>query len=263
MEMIQTEKHTEIIIPDWKGGNDLKIIRTENYAEMSIQAGRIVAEKVRSNPSMTLGLATGSTPKGLYQYLIKDHQENGTSYKKVKSLNLDEYIGLPLKDKNSYHYFMCQNLFDHIDINQNLTHIPNGAASNLEEECVRYENLINELGGIDLQILGIGQNGHIGFNEPGTSFNSRTHIVTLAQNTREANSRFFNSLEEVPTHAITMGIASILGSKEIFLLASGEAKADALFKLMNGEYSEDFPASALKQHQNVTIIADKDALKYI
>lgn len=241
----------------------MKIIRTEDYAEMSLQAGRLMAEKIRSNPQMTLGLATGSTPKGLYQYLIKDHQENGTTYHNVKSVNLDEYIGLPANDANSYLYFMRENFFNHVDIDQNQTYVPNGAASDLEQECVRYEALIKELGGVDLQILGIGQNGHIGFNEPGTAFSSRTHIVTLDESTRHANSRFFNSIDEVPTHALSMGIASILDSKEIFLLASGEAKAKALARLMNEGISEDFPASALKKHQNVTIIADKDALKYM
>jgi glucosamine-6-phosphate deaminase len=241
----------------------VKLIRTENYQEMSVAAGKIIVNKIRSNPSLTLGLATGSTPKGVYNYLIQDHKANRTSYQQVKSINLDEYIGLKAQDPNSYHYFMSQNLFNHIDINENHTHIPNGAVSDLEQECLRYELLLKELGGVDLQILGIGQNGHIGFNEPGTPFSSRTHIVTLAQNTREANSRFFHSLEEVPTHAITMGIASILDSKEILLLVSGEKKAEALLKFMNGEISEDFPASGLKHHQNVTVIADRDALKYI
>jgi glucosamine-6-phosphate deaminase len=241
----------------------MKLIRTENYTEMSLEAGKIIVDKIRTNPSLTLGLATGSTPKGVYDYLIQDHEENETTYKQVKSVNLDEYIGLSTEDPNSYHYFMNQTLFKHLDINENQTHIPNGAASDLEQECLRYEQLIKELGGIDLQLLGIGQNGHIGFNEPGTPFTSTTHIVTLAQNTREANSRFFNSLEEVPTHAITMGIASILKSKEILLLVSGERKAEALYKFVNGEISEEFPASALKYHSNVTVIADRDALKYI
>jgi glucosamine-6-phosphate deaminase len=241
----------------------VKLIRTENYAEMSVEAGKIIVDKIRSNPSLTLGLATGSTPKGVYNYLIQDHKVDGTSYQQMKSVNLDEYIGLKAQDTNSYHYFMRQNLFNHIDINENQTHIPNGAADDLKQECVRYEQLIKELGGVDLQLLGIGQNGHIGFNEPGTPFSTRTHIVTLAENTRIANSRFFNSLEEVPTHALTMGIASILESKEILLLISGEKKAEALLKFMNGDISEEFPASALKHHQNVTVIADRDALKYI
>jgi glucosamine-6-phosphate deaminase len=246
-----------------KRGSDMKLIRTENYAEMSKEAGKIIVHKIRSNPNLMLGLATGSTPKGVYDYLIQDHKVNGTSYRQVKSVNLDEYIGLKAQDPNSYHYFMRQNLFNHLDFSENHTHIPNGAANDLEQECLRYETLIKEIGGVDLQILGIGQNGHIGFNEPGTPFSSRTHIVTLAKNTREANSRFFNSLEEVPTHAITMGIASILESKEILLLVSGERKAEALLKFINGDSSEEFPASALKHHQNVTVIADKEALKYI
>ncbi|MFJ5759659.1 glucosamine-6-phosphate deaminase [Neobacillus sp. NPDC093182] len=241
----------------------MKLIRTENYAEMSLEAGKIIVDKIRSNPRLTLGLATGSTPKGVYDYLIQDHGTNGTRYQQVKSVNLDEYIGLKAQDPNSYHYFMRQNLFKHLDISEHHTHIPNGAASDLKQECLRYEQLIKELGGVDLQILGIGQNGHIGFNEPGTPFSSRTHIVTLAKNTREANSRFFNSFEEVPAHAITMGIATILESKEILLLVSGEKKAEALLKFMNGEISEEFPASALKHHENVTVIADRDALKYI
>lgn len=241
----------------------MKLIRTENYAEMSLQAGKIIIEKVRSNPDITLGLATGSTPKGVYDQLIHDHEANGTTYKQVITVNLDEYIGLPKNDSNSYHYFMSQNLFNHLDISITHTHIPNGAAPDLEQECLDYEKRIKDLGGIDLQILGIGQNGHIGFNEPGTPFSSRTHIVTLAENTRAANSRFFNSIDEVPTHAITMGIASILDSKEILLLVSGERKAEALAKFVNGEISEDFPASALKHHHNVTIIADRDACKLL
>lgn len=150
-----------------------------------------------------------------------------------------------------------------MDIHEANTYLPNGAASNLEAECERYEKLIEDIGGVDLQILGIGQNGHIGFNEPGTSFDSRTHIINLEEDTRKANSRFFNSIDEVPKQAITMGIATILKSKEIFLLASGEAKADALARLIKDGISEDFPASALKLHQNVTIVADADALKYI
>ncbi|MEW9052875.1 MAG: glucosamine-6-phosphate deaminase [Neobacillus sp.] len=238
----------------------MNIIHSENYEDMSIKAGTLIVEKIRSKPSLTIGLATGSTPKGVYQFLIKDRLEKGTSYNRVKTVNLDEYIGLPHDDHNSYHYFMQHQFFNHVNLVPEHTHIPNGVASDLGKECLRYDQLIKDLGGIDLQILGIGQNGHIGFNEPGTSFSSSTHIVTLADSTRLANSRFFNSLDEVPTHAITMGIKSILASKEICLLASGAAKADALYKLLYGEISENFPASALKLHPNVTIIADKEAL---
>lgn len=222
-------------------------------------AAQIIA-KIQANPKLNLGLATGSTPTGVYKKLIQDHEANNTSYKQVNTFNLDEYIGISKKDPNSYHYFMCENLFDHIDVPLEQTHIPDGTAKNLDEECRRYEQFIEEHGGINLQILGIGQNGHIGFNEPGTSFSSRTHIINLAESTRKANSRFFESLDDVPTQAITMGIASIMESKEIFLLVSGASKAEALARLMNGEVSEQFPASILKNHPNVTIFADKEAL---
>lgn len=238
----------------------MNLIPVENYEAMSKQAGLLITEKIRANPNMTLGLATGSTPLGVYRHLISDHQEYGTSYRSINSVNLDEYIGLPLGDRNSYHTFMQKNLFNHVDIDPNHTFIPNGIAPDLGSECERYEKLIRELGGIDLQILGIGQNGHIGFNEPGTPFNSRTHIVQLAENTREANSRFFASLDKVPKQAITMGIATILDSKEIFLLVSGIKKAEALARLFSQDSGEDFPASALLKHQNVTVIADKEAL---
>jgi len=218
-----------------------------------------IISKIHANQRLNLGLATGSTPTGVYKRLIQDHEVNKTPYKQVNTFNLDEYIGISKKDPNSYHYFMCENLFDHIDIPLDHTHIPDGTAKDLDEECRRYEQFIQEHGGIDLQILGIGQNGHIGFNEPGTSFGSRTHIINLAESTRKANSRFFESLEDVPTQAITMGIASIMESKEIFLLVSGASKAEALARLVNGEVSEQFPASVLKNHQNVTIFADKEA----
>lgn len=241
----------------------MNLIRVASYEEMSIKAGSLIVEKVRSNPEMILGLATGSTPLGLYKYLIKDHNDNGTTYKNIKTANLDEYIGIPANNHNSYHAFMMKNFFNHIDIDKDHTLIPNGGADDLEEECTRYEKKISALGGIDLQILGIGENGHIGFNEPGTSFQSRTHIVTLAENTRQANARFFNSMHEVPKQAITMGISTIMDSREIFLLASGDRKAEAIKRLVTGDVSEEFPASVLKQHQNVTILADDAALKYI
>ncbi|MEH7883468.1 glucosamine-6-phosphate deaminase [Bacillus sp. JJ1609] len=237
----------------------MKLIKTSTYEELSLMAAAQIISKIHANQRLNLGLATGSTPTGVYKRLIQDHDENTTSYKQVNTFNLDEYIGISKKDPNSYHYFMCENLFDHIDIPLDHTHIPDGTAEDLDEECRRYEQFIQEHGGIDLQILGIGQNGHIGFNEPGTPFGSRTHIINLAESTRMANSRFFESLEDVPTQAITMGIASIMESKEIFLLVSGASKAEALARLVNGEVSEQFPASVLKNHQNVTIFADKEA----
>lgn len=238
----------------------VKIIEVNDYTHMSIEASKYIIDKVLNVPNITLGLATGGTPVGTYQNLIADYQMNGTSYQNVTSFNLDEYIGLLGTNKNSYRYFMNEQLFNHIDINKNNTHIPNGEVVNVDEECMRYEALLAKHGGIDLQILGIGANGHIGFNEPGTSFNSTTHIVELTPSTRKANSRYFNQIEDVPARAITMGIATIMKSKEILLLVSGESKKDALFRLFNGEIDENFPASVLKNHPYVTIIADKAAV---
>ncbi|PFP42213.1 glucosamine-6-phosphate deaminase [Priestia megaterium] len=238
----------------------MNIIQVKNYSEMSAKAADMLISKLHEKPNMNLGLATGGTPKGLYARLIQDHKEHGTSYKHVTSFNLDEYVGMKPQDPNSYHYYMADALFNHIDIDVSNTHVPNGLADTPEEECRRYDEMIQNHGGIDLQILGIGQNGHIGFNEPGTSFNSPTHIVTLEESTRKANARYFNSLDEVPTQAITMGIESIMKSKEILLLISGEAKAEAMYQLLNGEITEDFPASILKKHHCVTIIADQEAL---
>ncbi|MEH7331152.1 glucosamine-6-phosphate deaminase [Neobacillus drentensis] len=238
----------------------MKVIEVKDYAEMSQKAAEYIIQKVCQNPRIKLGLATGGTPIGTYKNLIEDHKKNGTSYQNVTTFNLDEYIGLPGENKNSYRYYMNEQLFNHIDINLNKTNIPKGDIKDMEAECLRYEDLISKHGGIDLQILGIGSNGHIGFNEPGTSFNSITHIVKLAQSTINANARFFNRVEEVPTKAITMGISSILKSKEILLLVSGENKKEALSKLLNGEINESFPASVLKNHPCVTIIADKAAV---
>ncbi|MFE4353311.1 glucosamine-6-phosphate deaminase [Peribacillus butanolivorans] len=238
----------------------MNIIKVQDYKEMSQSAANIVIRKVKENSKIKLGLATGGTPKGTYDTLIEDHMQNNTSYENVTSFNLDEYIGLDSNDPNSYHYYMDQSLFAQININKEQTYLPNGTADNLDKECTRFDKMIETLGGIDLQILGIGQNGHIGFNEPGTSFSSGTHVVALEESTRQANARYFDSIDEVPTHAITMGIATIMKSKEILLLISGEEKAETLKKLIHGEITEEFPASILKKHNNVTIIADQKAL---
>ncbi|WP_062354293.1 glucosamine-6-phosphate deaminase [Bacillus kwashiorkori] len=239
----------------------MKLLRVKNYEDMSKKGAEIILNLIKEKQDTRLGLATGSTPKGLYENLIADHKEHGTSYKSIRTYNLDEYAGLDGSHPQSYRYFMNDVLFHHIDIPLQQTHVPNGKADLLEEECKRYEAVIRESGGIDLQLLGIGTNGHIGFNEPGTPFDSRTHIIELAESTREANSRFFDSIDEVPTHAITMGIETILESKKIILLASGEAKADAMVKLLTGEVTTDFPASALRNHADVVVIADEAALK--
>ncbi|WP_066068062.1 glucosamine-6-phosphate deaminase [Neobacillus soli] len=241
----------------------MKIIEVKDYQQMSKKAAEYIIDKVTMLPSIKLGLATGGTPIGTYKNLITDHQKNGTSYQKVTTFNLDEYVGLSSEDKNSYSYYMKDQLFNHIDIKQANTHIPNGEAADFQIECNKYEQLMTEHGGIDLQILGIGSNGHIGFNEPGTSFASKTHTVNLAPSTINANARYFNRLEEVPTKAITMGISTIMQSKEILLLISGESKRDALFNLMNGPVNESSPASVLKNHPNVTIIADEAAVSLI
>ncbi len=227
---------------------------------MSQKAAAYIIDKVRVKPNLKLGLATGGTPIGTYQNLIKDHQEHGTSYQQVVTFNLDEYIGISSDHENSYRFYMNDHLFNHIDIPIGQTFIPNGNADNIEAECVRYEQLIQHYGGIDLQILGIGSNGHIGFNEPGTSFHSKTHVIDLAPSTIKANARFFSSLAEVPTKAITMGISTIMNSKEILLLVSGENKKEAMKKLSTGEISESFPASVLRNHSNVTIMVDQAAL---
>jgi glucosamine-6-phosphate deaminase len=238
----------------------MKIIEVKDYAEMSHKAAEFIIEKVNLFPSIKLGLATGGTPLGTYQILIEDHRNNGTSYRNVTTFNLDEYIGLSGENKNSYQFYMNDLLFNHIDINTDKTNIPRGDIEDLQNECQRYEELMNKLGGIDLQILGIGKNGHIGFNEPGTSFNTKTHVVKLAESTIKANAKYFNRIEEVPTKAITMGISTIMKSKEILLLISGENKKEALYKLLNEDITENFPASVLKNHPYVTIIADKAAV---
>lgn len=238
----------------------MKVLIAKNYEDMSGKASEHILNRIKAKPNIVLGLATGSTPTRLYQNLIKDHKENGTSYRQIITFNLDEYVGLSGDHPNSYRYFMDHELFNHIDIPKENTHIPNGLAENIEEECHKYEALIKKHGGIDVQILGIGQNGHIGFNEPGTPFSSRTHVIQLEESTRVANSRFFRSLSEVPTHAITMGIETILEAKEIILLASGKAKAEAMKRLFLEEPTEEFPASALKNHANVLVIVDEEAL---
>ncbi|MFD0050537.1 glucosamine-6-phosphate deaminase [Actinomycetes bacterium NPDC127524] len=238
----------------------MKTIIVKDYEEMSQKAAGYIIKKVRENPKLTLGLATGGTPVGTYRNLIEDHEKNGTSYKHATTFNLDEYVGLPQENPQSYRSFMDDNLFNHIDIIKTETHVPSGNKETLHTECEKYEKLLSDHGGVDLQLLGIGGNGHIGFNEPGTSFDSKTHIVDLAPSTIEANSRFFDSEQEVPTQAITMGIQTIMNSREILLIVSGESKREALSQLLNGEeVSESFPASVLRNHPCVTIIADESA----
>ena len=229
----------------------MKLIIVKDYEEASQKACEIMLEQVKGNPSSNLGLATGSTPIRLYELMREDHKVNGTSYKNIKTFNLDEYYGLAQSHPQSYHYFMCSNLFNELDIDMNNVHVPKGQGS-IEEECAAYNKLLDE-NVVDLQLLGIGANGHIGFNEPGTSFDQETFIIELTQKTREDNKRFFNSIDEVPTHAITMGIKNIMNAKKILMLISGKSKADTVVRLLSEEIDTDFPASILHKHPDSSL----------
>ncbi|MCY7492767.1 glucosamine-6-phosphate deaminase [Bacillus safensis] len=237
----------------------MNIIEFESKDQLGKEAATIIARTIAAKPDAVLGLATGGTPIETYKELIQLHQAHQLSFKQTKTINLDEYAGLNPEHENSYMTYMKRHLFDHIDLPQDQYFLPDGNAAHLEKECLRYDQLIEDVGGIDLQLLGIGQNGHIGFNEPGTPFNSKTHVVQLDENTRQANARYFSSIDEVPTHAITMGIASILSSKKILLLASGKSKAKVIQYLEQAEIHPDFPASALKLHEDVTVLIDREA----
>lgn len=236
----------------------MKLIRVNNYQEMSRMGAKEIIKFVNKNPQGVLGLATGSSPIGLYKELVSDYQQNSTNYAEITSFNLDEYVGIDKNNPQSYYYFMMQHLFQHINIKENNINIPNGSAKDLKEECESYEDKLRFCP-IDIQILGIGANGHIGFNEPGTSVNSRVHIAELDKKTRIDNARFFYSLEEVPTYAITMGIKNIMEAKKIILLAYGEEKAQAVYSMLKGDVTEKMPASILRKHPNITIIADHKA----
>ena len=240
----------------------MKVIKVKNYEEMSNEALKVVLDVVKANDTAVLGLATGSTPLGLYAKMAQDHKENGTSYAQCRAVNLDEYVGLDASSDQSYVYFMRENLFKHIDIKFENTHIPNGKASDKNAECERYNALLGELRQ-DIQVLGIGSNGHIAFNEPGTAFDSVTHIVDLAESTIKDNSRLFNSIDEVPRQAFTMGLANIMNAKKILILANGEGKANAIRELVLGEIREEIPASILRNHPDCILICDEAAGKYI
>lgn len=234
----------------------MKVIVVENYEEVSAKAFEVMHELVASKPNAVLGLATGSSPIGLYENMIKDHKENGTSYANCQSFNLDEYVGIDRNHEQSYYTFMHENLFNGIDIKEENVHLPYG---NTKEECEAYERSMDNVT-VDIQVLGIGSNGHIGFNEPGTSFDEETHIVTLKEGTRKDNARFFeNDINKVPTHAITMGIATIMKAKKILLVATGANKADAVSAMVDGPVSVDCPASVLQNHSDVVVIVDKAA----
>jgi len=237
----------------------MKIVICENYADMSKKAAEAVAAQIKTNPSSVLGFATGSTPIGLYENLVGMYNEKKISFKDITTFNLDEYYPIDDEDEQSYHYFMKENLFGKVDLDPSKIHFPSGKADNPVAECAAYENAIAKSGGIDLQILGIGRNGHIGFNEPDASLNTKTHITDLTSDTIDANSRFFDSKDSVPTRALTMGISTILGSKKIILLASGRSKHAAIAGLLSNEITTSNPSTMLKLHPDVTLICDIDA----
>ncbi len=241
----------------------MKLIAAKDYAGLSRKAANIISAQVIMKPSAVLGLATGSTPLGAYRQLIDWHQKGDVDFSRAVSVNLDEYLGLSGAQEQSYRYFMDQNFFSHINIRRECTFVPDGLAGDPQAECARYNQIIRGLGGIDLQLLGIGGNGHIGFNEPGAAFEKETHLVELTESTRRSNARFFQSPDQVPTHAITMGIRSIMQAKKILLLASGENKASALWNSFFGPVTPGVPASILQLHNDCTVIADEPALSLI
>lgn len=241
----------------------MRIYQAKDYNEMSRKAANIISAQIIMKPDAVLGLATGSTPIGTYKQLIDWYKKGDLDFADIRSVNLDEYKGLPADNDQSYAYFMCNNLFDHVNIKKENTYIPNGLETDTELECRRYNHIIRSLGGIDLQLLGIGNNGHIGFNEPGEAFEKETHCVKLTENTIQANARFFENIDDVPKYAYSTGIKNIMQAKSILLVASGESKADALYKALFGPITPAVPASILQLHNNVSIVADEEALSLI
>ena len=241
----------------------MKIYKVSNYHEMSKKAASILAAQIVADPKSTLGLATGSTPIGAYEFLCKWYQEGILDFSRIKTMNLDEYRGIKRENSQSYYHFMKEHLFDHVNIKEENTHIPDGECEDANTICREYEKLIQKGNGVDLQLLGIGRNGHIGFNEPAETFARECHCVTLAQSTIVANKRFFEKAEDVPRQAYTMGIGTIMKAEKILLLASGEDKAEALYQTICGPVTPKVPASILQFHKNVIIIADEAALSKV
>lgn len=237
----------------------MKFIIAKDYEEMSRLAADVIASVMNEKPDCVLGLATGTTPIGLYQDLVKDYEEGKLDFSQVTSYNLDEYRGLDPKHPQSYRYFMQDNLFDHVNINPENTHVPDGANPDAEAACTAYEQAINEAGGVDVQLLGLGHNGHIGFNEPCDVFPKETHLVKLTESTIQANSRLFDSIDEVPREAYTMGVGTIMHAKKILVVANGAGKAQIVHDAFFGEVTPQVPASVLQFHPDVTVIVDAEA----
>ena len=238
----------------------MKIIKTKDYEHMSRVTANLLSAQVIMKPDCVLGLATGSTPVGAYKQLVQWFQKGDLDFSRVSTVNLDEYRGLAHTDPQSYYYFMQENLFDHVNIDKTATHVPDGTNPDAADACVKHEQIIKSLGGIDLQLLGLGNNGHIGFNEPAADFPKITHCVDLTESTIEANKRFFASADEVPRQAYTMGIGTIMKADKILVVANGEDKADAVAAMVQGKINPEVPASILQLHNNVILVADEAAL---
>ena len=238
----------------------IRIYKAKDYNDLSRKAANIISAQIIMKPNCVLGLATGSSPIGTYKQLVDWYKKGDLDFREVHTVNLDEYKGLGGDNKESYRFFMNSNLFDQVNIDKQNTNVPNGLATDAEAECDRYNKLIRQLGGIDLQLLGIGHNGHIGFNEPEEAFEKETHLVTLTESTIEANARLFDKQEEVPRYAFTMGIKSIMQAKKILIIASGEDKAQIMRDAFFGPVTPKIPASILQIHNDLTIVADEAAL---
>lgn len=241
----------------------MKIYKAKDYKDMSRKAANIISAQVIMKPNCVLGLATGSTPIGTYDQLVEWYNKGDLDFSEVTTVNLDEYKGLPRTNDQSYYYFMHQHLFDRVNIDPERTNVPNGMEPDAEKECGRYEELIRSLGGVDLQLLGLGHNGHIGFNEPGEAFEKETHCVDLTESTIEANKRFFASANDVPKQAYTMGIKTIMQAKKILIVVNGENKADIVERAFFGPVTPEVPASILQLHNDVTLVGDEEALAKI
>jgi len=237
----------------------MKLIVCKNYEEISTVAANLIADVMKADPACVLGLATGSTPVGTYKNLIEKNRAGEIDFSQVTTVNLDEYYPIAPDNDQSYRYFMNDNLFDHVNIDKSRTYVPDGMASDPDAACEAYEEIVARVGAADIQVLGIGQNGHIGFNEPDAALEVKTHVTGLTESTIKANARFFASEADVPTKALTMGIGTILGAKKIIILANGTAKHDAISKMLAGKLDTSCPASMLNLHADVTVICDEAA----
>ena len=240
----------------------MRVIKAKDYREMSRAAANIISAQILLKPDCVLGLATGSSPVGTYEQLIEWYKKGDLDFSLVTTVDLDEYVGLAPDHDQSYYYFMHHNLFDSVNLRPGSTNLPDGCAADMDAECIRYDTLLRTLG-VDLQLLGLGNNGHIGFNEPDKEFSKGTHIVTLTESTLEANKRFFASIDDVPKTAISMGTYDIMQAKRILMVASGKAKAEAVKAMLTGPITPQMPASILQFHRNFTLVADEEALSLL